>query len=448
MEAGERPRIRRRRWPRARGVLFALVAAGALVLAYFLQPAQLTALILSRAGSSLRLELHTSGPGNYAWTPELRFVLPGLTARTPGSATPFFRSARFEVALPWKTLLGHGSEIGNVALESPDLDLQGLNSWLATLPPSNAPFKLPTLLRGLQVADGTLRSTDWQIERLNLELPSLADGRTTTMDANGVLALASISSRFDLHTSATAAGVGHGLRIDDARVALKADGELPSLTAEGSLLLADTIALDLHGIFQQMPAAWSDATDSSFATSGDTPFSIAMRKGPPKRDLAHPLESLTARHGYRLNLALGDATRQPSLALDAEATTGAILDARAQGRISRWPDAWPGLPTTLTANTAPIQFEASYQGPVFLSEPFVYAIQRGDAAVQGNAKIADLRAWIHGELTSIASPALAPPDEPAIDADVARLRGAHTKTKASDDAPSQTAPASAIVPRS
>ena len=194
------PGVRRRRWPRVLGMFAALVVLGALLASWFLQPTRLTALILARASSTLHLELHTTGPGSYALRPEPRLVLPGLSAAVPGAAAPFFRSGRVELALPWDTLRGRSTSISSIVLKSPDIDLPALQNWLATRPPSTAPFKLPTLTRGLHIEDGLLRSSTWRIEHLNVALPSLTDGKSTMLDASGNLLHGGVVSKFALKT--------------------------------------------------------------------------------------------------------------------------------------------------------------------------------------------------------------------------------------------------------
>ncbi|MEO7478069.1 MAG: hypothetical protein ABIT64_02425, partial [Lysobacteraceae bacterium] len=192
------PRKRRHWLLRVLLAFIALVIVGAVVAAYFLQPTRLTALILDQASNALKLELHTSGPGSYALRPEPRLVLPGLTATIPGDATPFFRSAHIELALPWATLRGRSTDISSIVLKSPDLDVSAMQRWMATQPPSTKPFKLPTLTRGMQIDDGLLRASNWRITHLDIATPSLADGAPNKLDASGILQHDATTSKFAL----------------------------------------------------------------------------------------------------------------------------------------------------------------------------------------------------------------------------------------------------------
>ena len=437
MSVGKKDVESRRRWPRVLGAIAALLIVGALVIAYFLQPTQLTALILGRASTALNLELHTSGPGSYALRPEPRLVLPGLSARMPGAATPFFRSAQVELALPWSTLRGRGTDISSIVLKSPDLDLPAMQQWLATLPPRTTPLRLPTLTRGLHIVDGLVRGTGWRIEHLVITVPTLADGKPATLDASGDLLRGATSSKFALTLVSTPAGLNHGVRIDNAHIVFKADGELPSLTATGSMIAANTFAFNLTGAMQDVPSQWAKSVDTSFASAGDTPFSIVASDGPPTTTVGSATPIAAAQHGLRLQLTLGDTKRQPVLTLNAnEASNGVAVDAALHGQLSRWPDAWPGLPRALVSNAAPIVFDANYRGSIFLDAPIGFEVKRADTSLQGRFLIADMRRWIRSKLATVLPPIEATLSAPQLDVDGVQLRG--VRMEIHDDAtPSQ-----------
>lgn len=439
---------KRRRWPRVLAALAAMLIVGAIVVTHYLQPAQLTALILERASSTLHLELHTTGPGSYALRPEPRLVLPGLSASVPGGSAPFFRSSRVELALPWDTLRGRGTDISSIVLKSPDIDLQGLRNWLATRPPSTVPFKFPTLTRGLRIEDGVLRGSNWRIERLDARLPSLADGKPASLDASGNFMRGANASKFALAMAATPAGAGNGLRVDHAHIALKSDGELPSLDAVGGVIANDNFALDVRGAMQRIPASWAEAIDTSFAKPGDTPFSIVVSDGASIPPAGGASATTPAPAGLRLQFALGDARRQPTLVISGAENSGETIAVTLRGQLSRWPDAWPGFNPALESNAAPIVFEASYHGSIFLGEPIAFTIKRADAILQGRLSIADVRAWIRRKFDTFLPPMEATLRAPQIDVGGMQLRGVQLDIH-DDVAPSQppTGP-TAIPPKS
>ena len=437
------PPQRRRRWPaRSKKSVLAVIAGllliVVLVIAHYLQPAQLTALVLDRASHALKLDLHTSGPGSYALRPEPRLVLPGLSASVPGASTPFFRSGQVELALPWSTLRGGNLVITRIVLKAPDLDLPALQHWLATRPPSTTPFKLPRLTKGLGIEDGLLRSNGWRIEHLDIALPTLADGKPATLDASGNLLRGVMASKFKLTLAATPTGQGRGLRIADARIALKADGELPSLTATGSMLLTNAFALDLTGTLQSLPAGWAASIDSSYVHS-DTPFSIALSGTlPALKPATDVMQNPASPQNVQLRkLTLGDPTRQPVLTLTGEVATGTApdgiaVDAALRGQFSRWPNAWPALPEALAAIPAPLIFDAAYRGPKDFSAPIAYNAKRADSELHGQFRIADIRGWIASKFAALLPPIAAKLSTPRIDIGGMQLQGVQMEIR--DDA--------------
>jgi hypothetical protein len=437
--------VRRRRWPHA---LAALLVAGAVVAAYFLQPARLTALILGHASRTLHLDFRTTGPGTYALRPEPRLVLPGLSASTPGARAPFFRSDRVELALPWDTLRGRSSVVSRIVLQSPDLDLPALQRWLAARPPSTNAFRVPDLAHGMEIDDGTLRGTDWRIENFDLALPSLANGERVQFNASGNLLHDAIASRFDLSMTSTPVGIGNGLRINAASIALKSDGELPSLTATGSVLASNAFALDLNGTMQRVPPLFAGFVDSAFMRTGDTPFSIVVSDGLPATTTAAATAPMPAQHGLRLKMTLGDPRRQPTFILNGETSNKQPMKARLHGQLSRWPDEWPELPPQMASITAPIAFDASYQGSFLLNAPIEYAVNRSSTSLQGQFRITDVRAWVKKKLIALLPSIEATFGAPQIGIGSTLLRG--PGIDAHDDAvpPAQPIPRPSVVPKS
>jgi uncharacterized protein involved in outer membrane biogenesis len=448
------PPPKRRRRRKFLLVVLGLLLVFALVIAHFLQPAQLTALVLDRAGRALKLDLRTSGPGSYALRPEPRLVLPGLSASVPGATTPFFRSNQVELALPWSTLRGGDLFITRIVMKSPDLDLPAMQRWLASRPPSTSPFKLPTLTKGIGIDDGLLRGDGWRIEHFVAALPSLADGKAATLSASGNLLHGTTASKFNFTLDAIPAGKGRGLRVDNARIVFKADRELPSFTATGSMISADAFALDLAGTLQSLPAGWAASIDSSYE-HGDTPFSIALNSAPPQpiaaigtAAIATPQKKLQLR-----SFTLGDPSRQPTLALAGEVqtyatpdqTTGDMLDASLHGQISRWPDAWPALPQALTSISAPVTFVATYRGPRNLSASILYDAKRADSELQGQFRIADIKNWVENKFDVLIPPVEAQLVTPRIDVGGFQLQGVQMEIHGDAAPPArQSKPASVL----
>jgi hypothetical protein len=151
----ETERVRRRRWPWVLAGAIALVALTAtLALRWFADPARLTALITAKIGSSLGAELATGGSGRYAFMPGLRLSLPQPRLQHGGAMIA--RADSLTAVVPWSTLWSGPYRIDRIELVRPVLDLDALQSWLASRPPSDA---APADLRfTLHVEAGTLQS--------------------------------------------------------------------------------------------------------------------------------------------------------------------------------------------------------------------------------------------------------------------------------------------------
>ncbi|HEV2606684.1 MAG TPA: hypothetical protein VGT79_01760 [Xanthomonadaceae bacterium] len=136
------------------------------------------------------------------------------------------------------------------------------------------------------------------------------------------------------------------------------------------------------------------------------------------------------------------------MVISGEESSGETRDATLHGQLSRWPDAWPGFAPALASNAAPIVFDASYHGSIFLGEPIVFDIKRADAILQGRLSIADVRAWIRRRFDTFLPPMEATLRAPQIDVDGMQLRGVQMDIH-EDAAPSQpvTGP-TAVAPKS
>jgi hypothetical protein len=300
----------------------------------------------------------------------------------------------------------------------------------------------------LRIDDGLLRGSTSRIEHLDAALPSLADGKPASLDASGNFMRGASTSKFALTFAATPAGVGTGMRVDHAHITLKSDGELPSLDAAGSMIASDGFALDVRGVMQHMPSSWAKSIDTSFTKPGDTPFSIVVNDGVSIATTGSAAPTTSAQPGLRLRMALGDARRQPTLVISGEENSGETIDATLHGQLSRWPDAWPGFAPALASNAAPIVFDASYHGSIFLREPIAFDIKRADATLQGRLSIADVRAWIGRRFDTFLPPMEATLRAPQIDVGGMQLRGVQMDIH-DDAAPPQPAiKPTAVAPKS
>lgn len=281
------------------GLLLAL-ALGALL--WFLQPQRLTALLLNHGGTALGLELRSDGPGEFAFRPEPRLVLPRASATVPGERLPFFSARRVELALPWSTLRGQGDlTVTRLVLEAPELDVAGLQRWLALRPQTDAPLRLPTLTRGLAIDEGRVLGDGWTLDRIHARLPRLHPGEAARLEATLHLTQGEHVLPLALQLAATPSTPDGVLRLDALALEFVGASPLPSGSARGSLAYDGDLDLDLQGRLAGWPQDWP-ALPAPLSES-DSPLDFTLRyAGGPGLDA--PLQATVVRDDTALETRL------------------------------------------------------------------------------------------------------------------------------------------------
>lgn len=145
------PGRRKIRWLLA-AVLLAAVAGA---IGYAARPAIVTRVLVEQIRSRLGLDLVLERSVGYGLVPtlELRLATPDL--RPAGGNAPLFTAERLELALPWRSLWQRPPAIERLVVDRPQVDLDVLESWLATRPAQTATGGTPAFR--LQVRDGSLK---------------------------------------------------------------------------------------------------------------------------------------------------------------------------------------------------------------------------------------------------------------------------------------------------
>lgn len=377
---------RPRRWRRFFGVLALLVLLGWWFVDRQLQPERLTRTVLDRLGSSLQLDIAFEGTPDYAFSPEPRLRVPNLVVTDPATGRPVLSAKRLEVSLPWSTVRGGDVVITRLELDSPVLDVDGLQRWLASRPP--APFRLPTLTRGMAVADGSVLGDGWALHELALDLPRLATGEPADLHASTRFVRGDTDARLrgQVHVDAAAAASAFSVqaRGELAREPAPLEGTAAAqgrfrFADGGFTLLADRLALD-----------------------GDSPLpSLAG-------------EAYVARHGQ---LSLGF-----------------------RGRLATWPQAWPALPPPVGAARGPFPVTAVYRGEPDFSGPLQLALAVGETKVDARTRLPEMLAWIDEPSTSRLPPLEGTLTTPRLDIEGVVLRGVRAVIDDGDQAPTAATP--------
>lgn len=375
-------RPRKRRWPWILGVLGALALAAGWWIDRQLEPVRLATMVLARAGEATGLQLSFEGTPEYALRPEPRLVLEGFDARVPGAVAPMFRARRLEVSLPWDTLWGGPMVITRVQLDAPALDADALQAWLASRPPSEEAFELPTLSQGLSLREGRILGKDWQVEALSLAVPRLAPGEPASGEFSGEFRQAGLALVFAGTLDADHAGRDTGLRLVSA-------GRLR------------TEALDVP---------WS--------------LQLSGRLDATREPLALSMASLA----WRSQSPLPDAQAAGSL------QWGETLALGLEGELPAWPTDWPALPAPLSEGRSAFGFSLRYDGPDDFSGPLHVLLRRDETTLESEFETPALLAWLDAGAASPLPPASARLSTPALVVEGVALEGIRVEL-VDDEAP-------------
>lgn len=412
-----------RRWLRRIGVALALLLGLALLAGWLLQPQRAGRLLLALAGDALALDLRAGGIDyRLRGTPQL--VLDDVTAQRPGDAVPLLRAGRVFVALPWRTLRTRGADltVQRIELDRPVLDLQALQRWLATRPPSTTP-RLPTLTDGVRVTDGRIDNDDWRIEGVAIDAPALHPDKPLRLAVRGRYVAGGTTLPADL-----------ALVLDTPQRLL--DRQPAQLLARGRL--------EFSGEGWRMPAQVFLAgplrigRDSALLQPATLGLAGRYRSGPAatafRLGLHGPLafNNATWRMVPATVVLAGDAS-VPEARARGSVSIGTTLRLRLDGALADWPAGWPALPAPLSASAAPLPFTLDYRGAFALTDTVSLALRRDATALDVRFRLPEILAWLDAGGTGSPLPPLAGSlSTPRVTLDGARLDGVELEL---DDTP-------------
>lgn len=139
------------------GATLLLVAVALIAVHVLLQPERITAMLQKQAHDA-GLELSLASPATPALFPRPALELEGITLSARDANMPILLAARGTLVLPWRTLLHGETVISQMQIDSPRVDLDALQSWLADLPtgPASVPAEIPRIDAGVHVTRGSV----------------------------------------------------------------------------------------------------------------------------------------------------------------------------------------------------------------------------------------------------------------------------------------------------
>lgn len=405
------PPARRRRW--LRWLLLApiaIVVVLAVALRIVLQPERAARLILAQFGNTLGLEIVARGRPELQLRGAPTLVVREVTATEPGARTPLLRAERILLSLPWSTIRNRGRDLDlvRIELDAPAIDLPALQHWLATRPPSEK-TTIPVLRSGLAITRGRIDNTGWRIDGIGLRLPELHPDKPLNAELRGRYVASPTTITFDLALAMTRPGNDAGAAVVGDVAIARADWRLPAwIKLSGPLHLRDD-ALHVAPARLAMSATY---------VAGDTrlPFVLGVH-GPLRFDEA-TWTLAPAGIAVRGDGVVPDFDARGALAL------GRQLLLRLDGRLRRWPQAWPALPPPLGASPSPLPFALDYAGAVDFGGTARVRLQRDAAYFDARFRLPDVLAWADaGSEGTPLPPLTGTASAPRIEISGARLEG-------------------------
>jgi hypothetical protein len=151
------------------GIAGAIALSVLVALYLLLQPDRFTKLLQTQA-SQAGLQLTLSSPASPTLFPRPALQLVGITlaARDSGLGTPnmpILLAANGRLVLPWRSLFGGSIVISRMQIDSPRVDLDALQAWLASLPSQSAtvPEQIPSIVTGVRIRNGSVveNESEW-----------------------------------------------------------------------------------------------------------------------------------------------------------------------------------------------------------------------------------------------------------------------------------------------
>ena len=179
-----------------------------------LQPDRVAGYVLRQMGSTLGLEISASGGSSYRLRGGPSLLVRNVRVREPGATRPLLAANRVYVAVPWTTVRNRGEQldITRIELDSPMLDIDALQHWLAARP-SSGTTRIPTLADGLSITDGSIVGDGWHVDGFALSLPRLHEGQPLDARSRGVAHVDGLDAHFNLAIAMTQPAVRAGVAV-------------------------------------------------------------------------------------------------------------------------------------------------------------------------------------------------------------------------------------------
>jgi hypothetical protein len=359
-------------------VAFVLLVLIGGLLRWASRPQQVAQLVLSQAGRALGLRITAKGVSEYTLRGTPQLVLREVTAQRDGDATPVLTADRLLLSIPWSTLKSRGRDITvhRIELDRPVLDIGAMQRWLATRPPSPQ-RPTPTLTDGLAVANGRVIGEGWTIESLQADVPHLAPRMPVRATLRGRVVAGETRMPFDVVATLMRPEPPAGLGVAGRVSVERPEWRMPlDLVLRGVPDLSHDLALD---------AMVLRAKARYVSKSTTLPFDLGI---------AGRARYAKGLHLTPFGLALLQGREIPDMRAGGSLDWTETLAMRLDGRIARWPAAWPELPAPIGRPKGPLPMHLDYAGPTDLSGDTTLGLESGATHFDGRFRLSRILAWL------------------------------------------------------
>jgi AsmA protein len=280
------------------GLALAVVLVAAISVYLLLQPDRFTAMLQTQARDA-GLELNLASPASPTLFPRPALDLNGITLNAQGANAPILLAAHGRLVLPWQTVFGGPTVITQLEIESPRVDLDALQDWLAALPaqPEGSPPNIPRIDTGVSIRRGSVvRGNEVLLGNVSLSAGSLISGQPFPLSVSATTAA---GTPLQLRLFATPRIEGNTLQLDNIALHL-AQGVSRTLTLNGSAHWhgAASAAANLAGKLDQADGGEYDVSLMLTPAARGKPLLLALKLDGPDNHADLRLPPLALAHWW------------------------------------------------------------------------------------------------------------------------------------------------------
>jgi len=280
------------------GFALAVVLAAVIAVYLLLQPERFTRMLQTQARTA-GLELNLASPASPTLFPRPALDLDGITLNAEGAGAPILLAAHGQLVLPWHTVLGGPTVISQLQIESPRVDLDALQEWLAALPaqPEDAPPNIPRIDTGVSISHGSVvRGNEVLLGNVSLEAGSLISGQPFPLALSAVTAA---GMPLQLRLSATPRIEGNALQLNNITLHLSQGSAMTlALTGNAHWHGAADAAASLAGKLDQASAGQYDISLLLTPADQSNPLLLALKLDGPANHADLRLPPLALAHWW------------------------------------------------------------------------------------------------------------------------------------------------------